>query len=55
MKEFKILLFVIEKDFSQSKDIEMYLTSTDSEAVEQYLKDTIKKDYHITQIEIIHR
>ena len=54
MQEFKVLLFIIEKDFSKSQTVELYLESQSSDTVKQYLKDTIKKEYRITQIETVH-
>lgn len=51
MKEFKVLLFIMEKDFSQSQTIELYLRSQSEDTLKQYLADTIKKEYRITQIE----
>lgn len=50
MQEYKVLLFIIEKEFEKSQTIELYLKSDD---VEKFLKETIKKDYRITQIERI--
>ena len=50
MQEYKVLLFIIEKEFEKSQTIELYLKSND---VEKFLKETIKKDYSITQIERI--
>lgn len=53
MTEFKIILFVIEEDFSKSRSIEIRLYVENYEDIEEYLKETIKKDYSITQIEKI--
>ena len=54
MHEFRVLLFIIEKDFWLSQTVELFFRSESADTVQQYLKDTIKKEYHIKQIEIVH-
>jgi hypothetical protein len=52
MQEFKVLLFIIEKEFWKSQTVEFYLKGESHENVEQYLKDTIKKEYHIKELRL---
>ena len=57
--EFKVILFIIEKDFSKSHDIEIRLNAgkdtliDNYNDIEKYLKNTLKKDFRIIQIEKI--